>query len=105
MIHNYGAKANRDRAMLVSSYHEMVRMFRTPKDQRLTPSDMARLSNTELFKAANALYTVASPKLQRAFMDRIRRTNDIGALAKIQNAVNGILMRLFGRKHDKARAA
>ena len=55
-IHDKGAKADRDRAILVSSYTAMCKEFRTPVSKRLTPVDISKMTNTQLFQASKDLY-------------------------------------------------
>lgn len=59
MIHNAGPKADRDRALLLKSYNKMVRVFRTPRKDRLTPMELAGISNTKLFQVSKDLYNAA----------------------------------------------
>ena len=61
-IHNKGLKAKRDRAVLINSYHVMVRDFRIPKDRRLDDAGLARLSNEMLYKVNADLYSQATVK-------------------------------------------
>lgn len=55
-IHDKGAKADRDRAILVASYTQMCKEFRTPVSKRLTPVDISKMTNTQLFQASKDLY-------------------------------------------------
>jgi len=56
LIHNKGAKADRDRAVLVHSYKAMCKYFNVPRRDRLTPLALASLSNTQIYKLSKDLY-------------------------------------------------
>lgn len=94
MIHNYGAKADRDRAMLLSSYDEMCRVFKTPKDERMTPFEISKLNNTELSRAANALYIRAPDRKKRIMAERLGMTVPVKdtIFHKIKVAIYGVLI-------------
>lgn len=62
VLHEKGMKAERDRAVLVASYDQMCREFRVPHAKRLTPSQMANMSNAALYRASKDLYNGASMK-------------------------------------------
>lgn len=63
MLHKgNGQKAKRDRAVLINSYHVMVRDFRIPKERRLDDAGLARLSNEMLYKVNADLYSQATVK-------------------------------------------
>ena len=61
-VHNKGRKADRDRAVLIHSYHVMVKDFRVPKARRLDAAALARLSNEMLYRVNKDLYASATPK-------------------------------------------
>lgn len=67
MIHEKGFKGDRDRTMLLSSYNEMVRVFRVPRKKQLTAYELSRLTNHQLYHAANDLY-VSAPRKKQAIM-------------------------------------
>lgn len=56
-----GAKAARDRVVLINSYHVMCKDFRIPKDRRLDDA-LARLSNEMLYKLNRDIYSQATVK-------------------------------------------
>jgi len=62
MIHSRGLKAARDRAVLINSYHVMVKDFRVPKDRRSDDAALARLSNEMLLKLNRDVYSQATVK-------------------------------------------
>ena len=64
-VHNKGFKANRDRIVLIHSYNTMCRDFKIPKNQRMKPIDIARISNEMLFKVNKDLYSQATVKQAR----------------------------------------
>ena len=55
-LHNKGAKADRDRAILIASYDAMCKEFNVKVSKRLTPADIAGMTNTQLYQAAKDLY-------------------------------------------------
>jgi hypothetical protein len=52
----------RDRATILVSYRTMCKMFHVPFKQRLTPKDIASMTNNELFQAARDLYNNSTVK-------------------------------------------
>ncbi|HSW63603.1 MAG TPA: hypothetical protein VLH56_09885, partial [Dissulfurispiraceae bacterium] len=64
-VHNNGFKAARDRAVLINSYHVMVKDFRVPKARRLDDARLASMSNEMLFKVNKDLYSQATVKQAR----------------------------------------
>lgn len=61
-IHDKGAKADRDRAVVLRSYLTMCDEFRVPRRMRLTAREIAGMSNTQLYQASKDLYNNASVK-------------------------------------------
>jgi hypothetical protein len=61
-VHNKGAKAARDRAVLINSYKVMCKDFRVPRHNRLDAAALARLSNDMLYRVNKDLYASATPK-------------------------------------------
>lgn len=59
-VHNVGAKADRDRAIVLHSYLAMCEEFRVPRQMRLTPREIASMTNTQLYQASKDLYNNAS---------------------------------------------
>ncbi len=57
-----GAKAARDRAVLINSYHVMCKDFRIPKERRLDDAGIARLSNEMLYKLNKDIYSQTTVK-------------------------------------------
>ena len=64
-VHNKGFKADRDRAVLINSYHVMCKDFNVPRDKRLDAARLASLSNEMLFKINKDLYSQATVKQAR----------------------------------------
>jgi site-specific recombinase XerC len=64
-VHRKGAKADRDRAVLINSYHVMCHDFRIPKKDRLDAAAIARLSNEMLLKVNKDMYSQATVKQAR----------------------------------------
>ena len=64
-VHLKGAKADRDRAVLINSYHVMCHDFRIPKKDRLDQAALSRLSNEMLFKINKDIYSQATVKQAR----------------------------------------
>ena len=64
-VHNKGFKADRDRAVLINSYHVMCKDFNVPRDKRLDSARLASLSNEMLFKVNKDLYSQATVKQAR----------------------------------------
>ena len=64
-VHNNGFKAARDRAVLINSYHVMVRDFRVPKARRLDDARLASMSNEMLLKLNRDIYSQATVKQAR----------------------------------------
>lgn len=62
VLHEKGRKTERDRAVLIASYDQMCREFRVPRAKRLTPAQMANMSNAALYRASKDLYNGASVK-------------------------------------------
>ena len=65
-VHNKGRKADRDRAVLINSYHVMVRDFHVPLSRRLDDARLAAMSNEMLFKVNKDLYSQATVKQAKA---------------------------------------
>lgn len=61
-VHNVGAKADRDRAVVLHSYLAMCDEFRVPRRMRLTPREIACMTNTQLYQASKDLYNNVSIK-------------------------------------------
>ncbi len=64
-VHRKGARADRDRAVLINSYHVMCHDFRIPKKDRMDHAALARLSNEMLFKINKDIYSQATVKQAR----------------------------------------
>ena len=64
-VHNKGFKADRDRAVLINSYHVMCKDFRVSKERRLDDGRLAAMSNEMLFKVNKDLYSQATVKQAR----------------------------------------
>jgi pentose-5-phosphate-3-epimerase len=64
-VHEKGFKADRDRAVLINSYHVMSKDFNVPRKDRLDAAALARLSNEMLFKVNKDLYSQATVKQAR----------------------------------------
>ena len=62
MVHNVGAKADRDRAIILQSYRTMVKEFRVKKSRQLSPREIATMTNAQLFQASKDLYNSATVK-------------------------------------------
>ncbi len=71
MVHNHGPKATRDRAILLSSYQAMVKEFR-PKE-RLSASDIAKMTNEQLYQASRDLYNAQPIKKAERLARKLRR--------------------------------
>lgn len=76
VLHEKGRKAERDRAVLIASYDQMCREFRVPYAKRLTPAEMARMSNAAIYRASKDLYNGASVK------DAVRLAMKMGLVAR-----------------------
>ena len=61
-VHNKGAKAARDRAILIQSYKVMCKDFKVPRHNTLDAAALARLSNEMLYRVNKDLYASATPK-------------------------------------------
>ena len=59
-VHNKGRKADRDRAVLIHSYHVMVKDFRVPKARRLDDARLASMSNEMLLRVNRDIYSQAT---------------------------------------------
>jgi hypothetical protein len=55
-LHNVGAKADRDRAVVLHSYEELCRVARIPRAKRLTPFQVAVMTNTQLYQVSKDIY-------------------------------------------------
>lgn len=55
-IHEKGAKADRDRAVILHSYETMCREFRVPRSKRLSTEAIARMTTNQLMQASRDLY-------------------------------------------------
>jgi hypothetical protein len=64
-VHNKGYKADRERAVLINSYHVMCKDFNVPRRDRLDAAALARLSNDMLFKVNKDLYSQSTVKQAR----------------------------------------
>jgi hypothetical protein len=62
MIHEKGAKAERDRAILINSYESMANEFKLPASKRLSRADMAKMNNQALYRASKDVYSQSSVK-------------------------------------------
>lgn len=70
-VHNKGAKAEKDRVVLLGSYREMCRAFRVPKSRRLSERDLAIMTNAQVYQASKDLYNGASVKQARKLAERL----------------------------------
>lgn len=61
-VHNKGAKAARDRAVLINSYKVMCNDFKVSRHDRLDAAALAHLSNEMLYRVNKDLYASATPK-------------------------------------------
>lgn len=61
-LHEKGVKAERDRAILITSYEVMCDEFRLPSSKRLTRANMAMMSNKVLYQASKDVYSQATVK-------------------------------------------
>lgn len=59
-IHEKGAKADRDRSVVLHSYREMCRYFHVPRSQRLTPAQVAAMPTAQLYQVSKDLYNGAT---------------------------------------------
>lgn len=64
-VHNVGEKADRDRAIVLHSYLAMCEEFRVPRRMRLTPREIASMTNTQLYQASKDLYNNVDIKKAR----------------------------------------
>lgn len=64
-LHSKGWKAERDRAVLNASLDAMYKEFRTPRAQRLTPEQRARMTTEQLYRASKDPYSLAPVKRAR----------------------------------------
>lgn len=62
MLHDKGVKAERDRAILITSYEVMCDEFRLPFSKRLSRANMAMMSNKALYRASKDVYSQATVK-------------------------------------------
>jgi len=70
-VHNVGAKADRDRAVILRSYQTMCEEFRVKKSRRLSPREIAAMTNAQLFQASKDLYNGATVKQARRLAVRM----------------------------------
>lgn len=70
-IHDRGAKADRDRAVVLRSYLAMCDEFRVPRRMRLTAREIAGMSNSQLYQASKDLYNNASVSQARRLAVRL----------------------------------
>lgn len=70
-VHNKGRKAEKDRAVLLTSYREMCRVFRVPKSRRLSERDIAIMTNAQVYQASKDLYNGATVKQARRLAERL----------------------------------
>ena len=61
-LHNKGAKADRDRTLLIESYAVMTKTFKTPVKKILTVEQIAKMTNAQLYQTAKDLYNSQSFK-------------------------------------------
>lgn len=61
-IHDKGAKADRDRSVILHSYLAMCDEFRVPKNRRLSTREIATMTNNQLYQASKDLYNGATVK-------------------------------------------
>lgn len=59
-IHDKGAKADRDRSVILHSYLAMCDEFRVPRSRRLSTREIATMTNNQLFQASKDLYNGAT---------------------------------------------
>lgn len=57
-VHNKGPKSHRDRTILIATYEGMAKEFRPRR--RLSASDIAGMTNTQIERAARDLYDAQS---------------------------------------------
>jgi len=59
-LHDKGQKADRDRAVVLHSYQEMCKFFHVPHSARLTPVQLTKMTNTQIYQAGKDLYNGAT---------------------------------------------
>jgi len=109
-IHNKGAKADRDRTLLIVSYNRMVQKFHTPRSKRLSTAEISRMTNTQIYQASKDLWNGATPRQQKRLAGELGLdVPKVSRWAKARNAIhNGrlsvgfFLSRLFAKGPDRA---
>lgn len=108
-VHNVGAKADRDRAVILRSYQTMCEEFRVRKSRRLSPREIAAMTNAQLFQASKDLYNGATVKQAKRLARRLGVSKDApGVFARMgiyaRHMYAAAAMRLRGFRVEKAPA-
>lgn len=70
-VHNKGRKAEKDRVLLLHSYAEMCQAFHVPRSRRLSPREIALMTNAQLYQANKDLYNGAPAGQARRLASRL----------------------------------
>lgn len=70
-VHNKGKKAEKDRAVLLTAYYEMCRVFRIAKSKRLSTYDISVMTNAQIYQAGRDLYNNATIKQAQKLTKRL----------------------------------
>ena len=95
-VHNKGVKAAKDRAVLLKSYHAMCREFRVPARLRISPKDLASMTNTQLFRATSDVYACATTRQVMKLARRLGvapRTHRFNVVAWAKTWLRGFTLR------------
>lgn len=68
IIHEVGWKGERDRAQAIQSYERMSKFFH---ERKVSPKDMAEMTNLEVYHLAEDLYNRQSRKMKDAYAEEI----------------------------------
>ena len=106
-VHNVGAKADRDRAVILRSYQTMCEEFRVRKSRRLSPREIAAMTNAQLFQASKDLYNGATVKQASRLAKKVIGKDAAPgvfarAYATVRRAVESAINRLRGFRIEKA---
>lgn len=89
MLHEKGFKGERDRARLIHSYTQMVKEFRV-KD-RITPDNMAKMTNAHIFQACRDLYNGTTIKKAKRLAKKlgVYQERKVGIISRIKAVFHG----------------
>lgn len=91
-LHEKGFKGDRDRARLLYSYKQMIKVLRTPSDERITPAQFAHMTNAHIFRACKDIYNNAplakANKLAKILgIEPINKRKKLGIIERFIKAV------------------